>query len=89
MRRLESSHQRATIDLKNLATDVTQILQQKPEFSDLEAIAHKIHSKADNDKVQDLFGALKKEIVDTLTKIKKEQAKKKQVQITKAQEQAA
>lgn len=49
------------------------MLQQKPEFSDLEAIAHKIHTKADSDKVETLFVSLKKEVLEQMSKAKKEQ----------------
>lgn len=52
-------------DVQSLAQTLTQILQQKPDFSDLEAIAHKIHTKADCDKVQELFTSLKKEVLDS------------------------
>ena len=47
-------------------------MQQKPDFSDLEAIAHKLHSKAEFDKVENLFSQLRKEILDQLSKFKKE-----------------
>ena len=49
------------------------MLQQKPEFSDLEAIAHKIHTNADLDKVETLFVSLKKEVLEQMSKAKKEQ----------------
>ena len=39
-------------------------LQHKPDFSDLEAIAHKFHTKVDYEKVQELFGTMRKEILD-------------------------
>jgi hypothetical protein len=39
-------------------------LQQKPDFSDLEAIAHKLHSKVEHEKVEDLFNGQRKEILE-------------------------
>jgi Skp family chaperone for outer membrane proteins len=54
----------------------------------LEAIAHKIHTKADNAGVQDLFQALKKEVVDSVAKLKKDQKQKKQTDKKKAEETA-
>lgn len=86
IRSLDIGLQRQNQDLKDLAKDLTHILQQKPDFSDLEAIAHKIHTKADNERVSELFGTLKKEIVDTLNKIKKDQRQKKQQKLVKVEE---
>ena len=48
----------------DFAQQISQILSQKPEFVDLEAIAHKIHTKADTDKVESLFIQLRKEVID-------------------------
>ena len=51
-------------------------LQQKTEFADLEAVAHKIHAKADYDRVTELLGELKSEVVTQLTGVKKDMKKK-------------
>lgn len=51
-------------------------LQAKTDFSDLEAVAHKLHAKADFEKVQDLLSQLKAEVVSQLTGVKKEVKKK-------------
>ena len=53
-------------------------MQQKTEFQDLEAVAHKLHAKADFEKVQELVGLLKTEMVAQVAAVKKE-AKKKTV----------
>ena len=54
-------------------------MQQKPEFQDLEAMAHKLHTKADFAKVQELVTQFKTEVVNQITELKKE-AKKKATQ---------
>lgn len=60
---------------------------QKPDFSDLEAIAHKIHTKADSANVSELFSALKKELVDQISKLKKDKSAK--IKSTKKAEEIA
>lgn len=37
--------------IEKLKSDVVVGMQQKPEFQDLEAMAHKLHTKADFQKV--------------------------------------
>ena len=51
-------------------------LQQKPEFVDIETLAQKIHAKADYDKLQDLVGELRNEMVSQITNVKKDAKKK-------------
>lgn len=49
----------------------------KPDFTDLEAIALKIHTKADTERVLELTQAIKRETVDNLAKLKKDNKNKK------------
>ena len=51
-------------------------MQQKTEFSDLETLAHKIHAKADHNKVQELLGELRNEMVSQISVVKKDVKKK-------------
>ena len=49
--------------MEKLSTQISLQMQQKTEFSDLETLAHKIHAKADHNKVQELLGELRNEVV--------------------------
>ena len=62
--------------IDKLRSEFAQVMHHKPDFSDLEAIAHKMHTKADFEKVQDLFSTVKQEVVSQLNKIKAESKKK-------------
>lgn len=42
-------------NIEDLAQQLSHQLQQKPDFQDLEAIAHKIHTKVDFEKMQEMF----------------------------------
>ena len=66
----------AEAGLEKLRSQVTLAMQQKTEFQDLEAVAHKLHAKADFEQVQELIGSLKTEMVAQLSSVKKEMKKK-------------
>ena len=53
----------AEAGVEKLRSQITIALQQKTEFQDLEAVAHKLHAKADFEKVQELVGLLKAEVI--------------------------
>ena len=76
--RLQDNTAANSEQIEKLRIEVMQGMQQKPEFQDLEAMAHKIHTKADFVKVQELVSALKQEVVSQITEIKKEAKKKAQ-----------
>lgn len=79
-----SSHETQLSEMKNqadsqlekLSTQISLQMQQKTEFSDLETLAHKIHAKADHNKVQELLGELRNEIVSQISVVKKDVKKK-------------
>ena len=64
--------------LDKLRSSITLSMQQKTEFQDLEAIAHKLHEKVDHEKLQELVGEMRSDINSQLTTVKKE-LKKKQI----------
>lgn len=70
--RIDATVLRQKQDVEDLAQSLHIALQQKPDFSDLEAIAHKLHAKVEHEKVQDLFTVLRKEVLDQIAKIKKD-----------------
>ena len=79
-----SSHETQLSEMKNqadsqlekLSTQISLQMQQKTEFSDLETLAHKIHAKADHNKVQELLGELRNEMVSQISVVKKDVKKK-------------
>lgn len=46
------------------------------EFGDIEALAHKLHTKVDFEKVQELMADMKSEVVTQITNVKKDVKKK-------------
>ena len=46
------------------------------EFEDIEALAHKLHTKVDFEKVQELMADMKSEVVTQITNVKKDVKKK-------------
>ena len=63
-------------NVEKLRSQITMALQQKTEFQDLEAVAHKLHAKADFEKVQELVGQIQQEVVTQIQNVKKETKKK-------------
>ena len=61
---------------EKLTSQLNLSLQAKTEFADLEALAHRLNSKVDFERVQELIGDLKSEIVSQLSTVKKDVKKK-------------
>ena len=73
---LSEMKNQADSQLEKLSTQISLQMQQKTEFSDLETLAHKIHAKADHNKVQELLGELRNEMVSQISVVKKDVKKK-------------
>lgn len=61
-------------------------IQQKVDYRDLDQVNYSLHAKADIEKVQELVGQLRSEIINQLTSIKKEttgKTKKKEEELKK------
>jgi hypothetical protein len=71
-RRIEQMSLKTKSDILEFTQSISQTLSNKPDFTDLEAIAHKIHTKADIEKVLELTQAIKRETSDSITKLKKD-----------------
>lgn len=79
-----TSHETQLSELKNsFESKVDQAnsklnlqLKQKVEFGDIEALAHKMHTKVDFEKVQELMADMKSEVVTQITNVKKDVKKK-------------
>ena len=76
---------------EQLRTLLSTSLQQKVDFRDLDGFSHQLHAKADVERVQDLVGQLRAEVLGQLQQIKKEQtgkARKKEEELKKKKQEA-